>query len=225
MSRANFAPRLLDCFAGLLSSGTSEYYFHQLVRNFLLQSTTNLTPSLTCAKKEVQDAIEASASVDALMCVITWLTHPAQYHASVAALKGIKLLNHEDRLCKHLDAWTSIFSGYTFVTNRPTALHRDTNGFKAGFDYLTVSGSAKSILTLPDLNVECAYDPGTVVAIAGRVLRHAVEKKGPGDRICVARWVRERVLLKYGMGPSPEDLPWPKLSYFMEQLEMCLVPH
>lgn len=183
-----------------------------------------LTPSLACTEKEVQDAIEANASVDALMSAITWLTHPKQYNASVAALLGIKLLTRDDRLRKHLNMWTSIFSGYSFITNRPTALHRDSNGFKAGFDYLAVSGSAKSILILRDLNVECAYDPGTVVAIAGRVLRHAVEKKGPGDRICVARWVRERVLLKYGMGQNPEDLPWPKLSNFVEQLRMCLLP-
>lgn len=174
------------------------------------------------------------------MAVIVWLTHGLQYNASKAAIEQMKALantSHQkfqhDQIKDQLQRWTSIFTGHTYIINRPTPVHRDSNGFKAGFDYLTVSGTAKAILTLPDINATCCYNPGTVVAIAGRVFRHAADRidvdnhshdsfEG-GDRVCIARWVRQQILQEFGL-MAEDDLPWSTMAALEERMKICLDP-
>jgi hypothetical protein len=208
------------------------------------------------------------------MAVIVWLTHKFQYQASVTALSSMRSFAGSDhqklshpRIKDELNLWPSIFTGHTFIINRPTPIHRDSNGFKAGFDYLTVSGTAKATLSLPDLNGTCLYNPGTVVALAGRVFRHGADQAhasdcarldesgratcvcadrvggtdcicrdrveggncdcadtvGGGDRVCTARWVRQRVLLEFGM-VGEDDLPWSTVAAVEERMRMCFSP-
>jgi hypothetical protein len=219
-------------------------------------------------------AVARGTALEKFMAVITWLTHGDQHKASTTALSTMRrLVNTADekfqhsRLKEKLDLWPSIFSGVTLITNRATPLHRDTNGFKAGFDYLTVAGSARSILALPDINMTCEYNPGTVVAIAGRVLRHEADRihapncagadengrnicvcadrtggedciceerinsgtcgcentVGSGDRLCSARWIRQKILQEYG-GMEGADLGWSTISAVEERMRMCMLP-
>jgi hypothetical protein len=93
----------------------------------------------------------------------------------------------------------TVFTGHTWIINRKTPPHRDRGGFKAGFDYLSVLGTASSMISLCDINITANYNPGTVVGIPGRVSVYEVTAWGKGNRICVAQWIRERLLKKHGV--------------------------
>lgn len=174
-------------------------------------------------KTGTSTAIQTTAKVEALMDALVWLTHNHQYNASSRAISDILKSSTDTKIMGPLNTWQSIFTGHTFIINRITPEHRDTKGFPRGFDYLSVSGTAESILHLPDLNLQCTYKSGTVVALAGRVLRHRIERTTGGDRICIARWIRKAVLTNERKGEDQlVDLPWSTLKDFENRLSMCL---
>jgi hypothetical protein len=160
-------------------------------------------------RTEVQNAHHCTTELDALMNLIVCITHEDQFQASVQGMAQIKR-QQGDVIQQSLGKWSSIFTGHTWIINRKTPPHRDRGGFKAGFDYLSVLGTASSFITLRDINITAQYNPGTVVGVPGRVLVHEVSTWGKGDRICVAQWIRQRLLSKHGIQP----INWPKVSGF-----------
>jgi hypothetical protein len=201
-------------------------------------------PSRHIGSKPVIKALNTTARIEYFVNALVWMLHGPQYRASIDAQEGIKTAVKDHRVHQALENWPSIFTGHTWIVNRTTPPHRDKGGFNGGFDFLSVGGTAKALMRVRDINVSCEYNPGTVVAIAGRVLSHEVCQVEDGDRIAVARWVRRAVLLKYGMNTRScedqeqmsevgskdqngegdvKDMGWSTLGDFCERMAGCLL--
>jgi hypothetical protein len=69
-----------------------------------------VTPSQTLQFSEVQEALHCAAALDELMNFIVYITHPAQYEASVQGMAHVKA--KEGNVIKEsLSWWASIFTG------------------------------------------------------------------------------------------------------------------
>jgi hypothetical protein len=188
--------------------------------------------------------VQKTSKMEHFINALVWMLHESQFKASAAAQTAMKITVPDCRVKRSLETWPSIFTGHTWIMNRLTPPHRDKEGFNAGFDFLSVGGVAKAMLRVRDINMSCEYNPGTVVAIAGRVLSHEVTDIEVGDRIAIARWVRKAVLAKYGMAGSGslvdqlrqqgmqydamreevgKDLEWSTLASFRTRMAGCLV--
>ncbi|KDR66959.1 hypothetical protein GALMADRAFT_80357, partial [Galerina marginata CBS 339.88] len=103
-----------------------------------------------------------------------------------------------ERLREVLQIWTAPFHGVSVISNRITPVHRDSNSGVEWMDILVALGTyQRGTLELGGLGVSFQYDPGTVVAIAGRVIAHAA--KCNGDRACIAYYMREKVHRRLGL--------------------------
>jgi hypothetical protein len=142
--------------------------------------------------------------VEAVINAIMMATHPAQYAASVKVQASLKAQYTAPRFIEAFNHWPSVASGFSWITNRITAPHRDGKGFKSGFDYLSVTGTNNAVLRLEDLGAQISYKAGTVVAIAGAVLTHEVQQWGGDPRTCIARWIRRKVFEENDV----KTLPW-----------------
>ena len=68
--------------------------------------------------------------------------------------------------------------------NRVTLFHRDLGGAPDHFDLLFSSGTHDICsLKVPNLGAKLLYQPGTAVAMTGRVLWHGVMMWEGGERI------------------------------------------
>ncbi|KAG1822963.1 uncharacterized protein BJ212DRAFT_1211751, partial [Suillus subaureus] len=71
--------------------------------------------------------------------------------------------------------WLSIFSGLELIVNRVTLSHRDPGGSATLYDLLVSLGKGHHAkITLPDIQAELDYLPGTMLFISGIVLEHVV---------------------------------------------------
>lgn len=94
----------------------------------------------------------------------------------------------------NIELWPSFFSGIEVITNRDTKQHRDLRSSAPVYDFLVSAGRHKNArLRLADLNANLSYDPGTVVALCGKILRHGVSPGWKGERMCIAHFIRDGV--------------------------------
>ena len=144
---------------------------------------------------------ESSAVIGSILGV----AHPQLFQQGVTALtklsrEGAKLVDNEEQLMRALKVWTSPFNALTVITNRNTPPHRDTKGRNEWLDLITALGEDDSvrIMTSPGLGLSVDYNPGTVVVIAGKVIRHAAKFEG-GERACIAYYMRNKVQERLGL--------------------------
>lgn len=125
----------------------------------------------------------------ALCTGIIRIMHPSLYRASEEVFKSLAGSDvHE-----YTNMWGLPFTAVSVISNRESIYHRDTKSSYTMYDMLATFGpSAETQLVLPDLNVLVAYPPGTVVGIAGRLIRHGVTRE-EGPRLCHAYYFRESV--------------------------------
>jgi hypothetical protein len=91
------------------------------------------------------------------------------------ANEKLKSTKDRDTWHKNILFWKSFFSGIQVITNRSTPKHRDKLSAPTDYDFLVSAGRhTEAWLELEDVNVKLFYTPGTVVAVCGRVLTHAV---------------------------------------------------
>lgn len=96
--------------------------------------------------------------------------------------------------------WQSLFTASQVIVNRTTPAHRDSGSAPPMYDLLTSAGTHSSAqLALPDLEATLSYSPGTVIAIAAKVLLHGVNSWTGGERICIAHYMRDAVLGHLGV--------------------------
>jgi hypothetical protein len=111
--------------------------------------------------------------------------------------KAIEKLKQGQGLHEHHDIvnlWPSFFSGIEVISNRRTPSHRDAQAAPPVYDFLVSAGTHKEAwMVLPDVQAKLSYNPGTVVAVCGRVLRHAVPDWVEGERLCFAHFIRDNV--------------------------------
>lgn len=138
------------------------------------------------------------------------LIAPKLFEAGMAAIGTAKQL-HSDH--PTIDLWASAFSAIGVIVNRITPPHRDAGGWKACYDLLVAAGNYQTAyLHLADLGAKIQYNPGTVVAITGKILRHAVVDWKGGERICYAHYMRNNVHQRLRV----EQTGWVKEQYFTD---------
>jgi hypothetical protein len=80
------------------------------------------------------------------------------------------------------------------ICDRKTLVHRDQGGWPACYDLLVAGGAYdEAWLEVPDIGAKFRYQPGTAVALCGKVLRHFVNHSIGGQRLCYAHYMRNNV--------------------------------
>jgi len=142
------------------------------------------------------DILNAIARPAAIASAALRVMHPEQY------FEGLRTFGMLDEAAFRLDLpfmpdalaqWSSVFTVLTVISNRETPLHRDVNSIPQWFDILGSVGDYKNGgMALPGLGIELMYDPGVMVAISGKIIRHGVPRVD-GDRVCWAWYMRDAV--------------------------------
>ncbi|KAG2365340.1 hypothetical protein BDR07DRAFT_1246032, partial [Suillus spraguei] len=122
--------------------------------------------------------------------------HPRQYWEGLTNMVSLGPLAkdfHLHQISEKLGKWSSVFSALSIISNRETPFHRDSLSRMQWFDVLTSVGRySHARMTLSSLQIELNYDPGVMVGMSGRAVRHGVHKVD-GDRICWAWYMRDNV--------------------------------
>lgn len=102
-------------------------------------------------------------------------------------------------ICPITARWPSAFSAVQLIFNRETPRHRDTGSWSTLYDIVVSIGPySNAEFEFSNAGILCAYPPGTVIALCGKVLRHAVSSF-TGERICYAYFMRESTLAYAGV--------------------------
>ena len=134
-----------------------------------------------------------------LMGTILAVVHPEQYKTGLAILTRIQddpnLLRQPEYVDNMSTIWCCPFSGISVLCNACTPEHRDPLGQNNWYDILATMGtySRQHQFYLPGLGTSVSYGPGTVVAICGWLLSHAVDFAAEGDQAVFAGYNRESV--------------------------------
>ncbi|KAG2351373.1 hypothetical protein BDR07DRAFT_1319906 [Suillus spraguei] len=122
--------------------------------------------------------------------------HPRQYWeglTNIVSLGAMANDMHLHQISDKLGKWSSVFCALSIISNRETPFHRDSLSRMQWFDVLTSVGRyCHARMSLPSLQIELKYDPGVMVGMSGRAVRHGVHKVD-GDRICWAWYMRDNV--------------------------------
>jgi hypothetical protein len=125
------------------------------------------------------------------------LTHRPLYlagHEAISKVKRPKALGIKIKTHQHVDSWNSAFTGISVIANRVTPRHRDSGGSFPWCDLLFSAGRHRgAFLGLDDIGAELSYNPGTAVALCGKVLSHSLPGWMDGERICIAYFMRNMV--------------------------------
>jgi hypothetical protein len=143
--------------------------------------------------------METSALIGAILSII----HPELYHSGrdtlLALARQPTKVKEADLYVNLLQYWSSGFSGMSVISNRECPMHRDIQARKPWYDILATFGDYKDgRLELPNLGIRLEYNPGTVVGLAGRVVRHGVAHC-TGNRVCLAYYMRDTVHERAGI--------------------------
>ena len=152
---------------------------HSLMKRNVIPWFTEITP--------------AEEDLDMLLSV----TASDLYHVGKVAIDKIKQQYSSTPV---VQAWPSVFSGICVISNRRTLFHRDQGGWPACFDLLAAMGTYQtSELLCPDIGARFVYNPGTVIPICGKLLRHGVFEWEGGERLCYAHYMRNNVHDRLGL--------------------------
>lgn len=146
--------------------------------------------------------LEKQSRASAIMGGILSIVHPELYAVGIASLKQLNQDSNSvtkgDRLAAVLREWSSPLTAITTISNRDTPYHRDNGSAHPWFDILLALGEYQhGRLEFPGLGIRFKYDPGAVVALAGRILRHGAAC--PGDRACIVYHMKEKVIERLGL--------------------------
>lgn len=120
--------------------------------------------------------------------------------------------NKSDIMLQVLEYWGLPFSAISVISNRETVIHRDTKGQLEWYDLLFTAGNySNGRMELPGLKLRLEYNPGTVVFLNGKVLRHGVSPVN-GDRVCLAGYMRSNIASRF----NSTDSAWSSRDNFLE---------
>jgi hypothetical protein len=166
---------------------------YQGPNSFLFTSPSIPTPTGATFLQDIKETETVLNYIGALICPDQCrLGHDA--NDKLKRGEGLKTL-HDNILL-----WQSFFSGIEVISNRKTIKHRDKLSDVADYDFLVSAGRhTEAWLELEDVKVKLHYAPGTVVAVYGKVLNHAVPDWEGGERLCVAHFTRDNVHERLGV--------------------------
>lgn len=142
----------------------------------------------------LKDIYEMSAFVGAILSVI----HPDLYESGIKSLEAIAekpehIRESEEDVLDILRIWGSPFNVLSVISNRECPFHRDVNARIPWYDILCSFGTyTGGRMELPGFGIRLAYDPGSMVGLAGRVVRHGVSE-AEGERVCLTYFMRDAV--------------------------------
>ena len=113
----------------------------------------------------------------AIIGSILSIVHLELYKVGIASLKQINnnvdLVTKGNQLATVLQEWSSPLTAIITISNQDTPYHQDNGSAHPWFDILLALGvSEHGRIEFPGLGLRFKYDPGAMVALAGRVLRH-----------------------------------------------------
>lgn len=156
--------------------------------------------------------LQATAELSALCRGLFSVLHPEQCclgHEALARLDCHSIRDPEN-LPRAMEYWTSPFSGISVISNRETPIHRDTGGRNSWYDLLLTLGNYElGRFEVPGIGLRLAYDPGTIVAVAGKTIAHGVSPC-EGDRVCIAYFMRDGVHEQLGIRAGG----WMNINYY-----------
>ncbi|KAI0337577.1 hypothetical protein BDW22DRAFT_1363951 [Trametopsis cervina] len=124
------------------------------------------------------------------MIAISFLCFPRQtFHEVKAATK----LRKEPAFDEAYVDWEWPSQGLAIICNRQTPLHRDCKTSLGMYDTLATCGKyPDGDFVIEELNVRLRYKPGTIISLAGGLLRHGAEV-ATGERVAFAGFMRQEL--------------------------------
>lgn len=194
--------------------GQVQFTFFWLILIQRLQDPIVASASYSCV--EVQEWLAALSTTEFFWNAITAAVAPDLFAAganTISKVNEVQGLIKSARVCQALSQWPSVFSGLEIIANRTTPSHRDAGGAPSHFDLLVSLGrNHEAKLTLPDVQAELDYFPGTMVFISGKVLEHSVGPWINGERLVIAHFMKDKVHNRLGV-PRPA---FPTQSFFLK---------
>jgi len=146
--------------------------------------------------------LDKQMQASALLGGILSIAHPDLYCVGIECLRALNAnpysIHKGEALGTVLRIWSSPFTAITTISNRDTPYHRDNGSAHQWLDILVaVREYENGRIEFPGLGMRLKYDPGTVVAFTGRVLRHGANC--PGDRACIVYHMKESVVERLGI--------------------------
>jgi hypothetical protein len=141
----------------------------------------------------MEEMFESSALMGSLLSII----HPEMYRRSIEAFSYLadhpELVKEGKGVHQVLGSWSLPFSGYLLISNCCTPLHRDNSARPEWYDLLATFGSyTDGVLEFPGLGLTIEYPPGSLVALCGKVIQHAVPEV-KGNRVCIAHYMKDNI--------------------------------
>jgi hypothetical protein len=158
----------------------------------------------------LQTVRELSALIGGILSVI----HPELFQIGMAVFENLaadhtKVQEHDFYL-EILNFWLSGFSGMSVISNRESPKHRDVQARHSWYDILATFGMySDGRMELPSLGVRLEYNPGALVALAGRTVPHGVAPCA-GSRFCLAYFMRDNVHERAGV----PTVPWMNMQMY-----------
>jgi hypothetical protein len=139
----------------------------------------------------VQDHI---AFLGAVLSVI----NPNQFNSGISTIERIRSnpekVKKREVLPDLLNIWTSPSLAMSLMSNRDSPYHHDNGGSYASMDMLVSVGNYKEgKFQAPGLGMEFSYSSGTVITVAGRVIRHGATTDA--ERLCMSLYQKENIFL------------------------------
>ncbi|KIO12078.1 hypothetical protein M404DRAFT_109593, partial [Pisolithus tinctorius Marx 270] len=123
------------------------------------------------------------------------IMHPGLYEAGRQAMQSLDTWSsqHNQDMQDALQHWPLVFTNVSVISNRTTPFHRDPHSWSDWYDMLVTVGDYEDcVLDIPTLGLQFLYNPSTVVAFSGWLLRHGVSSVG-GNRCCFAYYMRDNI--------------------------------
>lgn len=176
---------------------------------FLQRLVDEAKPSITLKHKTANPWLSRINDTEREVDILFSLIAPSLHDSATKAMEMIKNIHKLDNVQK----WPTAYSGIAVLANRKTLCHRDPGGCHEWYDLLISAGThTKAYLKVWDIGAEFEYNPGTAIAICGKVFKHSVEHWEGGERICYAHFMRDDVLERLRI----EKSGWVTEDYYMQ---------
>ena len=144
-------------------------FFHQRIIDPIYISKELCTPEGATFVTDIQNVEIILNSIGILIC-------QEQFEIGTTAIMRLKHGKDQRNTHENVKLWSSFFSGIEVISNRKTPIHRDTLSATVHYDFLVSAGRHTGAwLDLPDIKSRLLYNPCTVTAICGKILRHGVQ--------------------------------------------------
>ena len=161
------------------------------------QKTKDMELAAELRKPLLRAWLSETGETSALIGAAVSAMNPEVFSAGLKCIEKVTrnpdVVTKGQHLSEVLAMWTSPYTGFSLINNRDTPLHRDNGaGYTAMDTLLTVGEYKNGWIYLPGLGYRLFYNSGTMVMLAGRVIRHAAA--ADGERLCCSWYLRSNVL-------------------------------